>query len=95
MGSNRIVFRTHAIQRMFERQISEKDVHGILMDGEVIENYPDDLPYPSCLMLGWVMSRPLHVVLAENIEGKERIIITVYEPSPIQWESDFKRRRTS
>jgi hypothetical protein len=89
----KLIFRVHAIQRMFERQISVEDVRHVLAAGETIEDYPDDTPYPSRLVLGWSGSRPIHVVVADNVDGDELIVITVYEPDPSQWEADFKRRR--
>lgn len=49
-----IVFRTHAIQRMFQRRIDEKDVRYVLETGETIERYPDDTPYPSRLIFRWL-----------------------------------------
>jgi hypothetical protein len=64
-----------------------------LTAGEAIEEYPDDTPYPSRLVLGWVGSRPLHVVAADNPEDEDTIVITVYEPEPNQWEAGFRRRR--
>ncbi len=92
--STTIIFRTHAIQRMFQRNISEKDVRSILMKGEVIEGYSDDTPYPSRLILGWIGKRPIHIVAAENETDDEIIIITVYEPDRRKWSDDFKRRTT-
>ena len=93
MIPDHFIFRLHAIRRMFERKISEADVQKVVQKGEVIENYPEDTPYPSQLMLGWCESRPLHVVIAENKADKEVIIVTVYEPSLDFWEADFKRRK--
>ncbi len=90
--SNRVIFRIHAIKRMFQRNISEQDVRRILINGEIIENYADDKPYPSQLILGWIDERPIHVVWADNIKDNEIIIITVYEPDTSQWTDDFKRR---
>jgi hypothetical protein len=49
----RLIFRVHALQRMFQRRITEADVREILQVGEVIESYPDDTPYPSRLILGF------------------------------------------
>ena len=89
----KIVFRTHAIQRMFQRRISMDDVRHVLAMGEVIEDYPGDTPYPSHLRLGWRGARPLHVVAAYNATDDETIVITVYEPDPTQWEADFRRRK--
>ena len=92
MTPGRLVFRVHAIQRMFQRQISEAAVREILTNGETIETYPDDTPYPSRLVLGWLGSRPLHVVVADDAEAQETIVVTVYEPDPEQWETGFRRR---
>ena len=93
MASDPLVFRVHAIQRMFQRRISAEDVRHVLATGEVIEEYPNDTPYPSRLVLGWSGERPIHVVVADNPEGQETIVITVYEPDPAQWEPGFRRRQ--
>jgi len=88
----KIILRIHAIQRMFERSISAADIRAVLEYGETIENYPDDTHYPGRLVLGWHGKRLLHVVVADNPAENAHIIITVYEPDPTQWTSDFKRR---
>jgi hypothetical protein len=59
----------------------------------VIREYADDRPYPSWLMLGYIGTRPLHVVAADNDDDQETIVITVYEPDPQLWEADFKRKK--
>jgi hypothetical protein len=38
MAAN-VVFRVHAIQRMFERRISVEDVKAVIERGEVVEDY--------------------------------------------------------
>jgi len=78
---------------MFERKISPEDVHHIINTGEVIENYPEDKPYPSRLILGSVSSRPVHIVVANNRDMHEIMVITVYEPDPTCWDSTLKRRK--
>ncbi len=88
-----LIFRLHAIKRMFERKVDADDVRHILAAGEVIEDYPTDTPYPSCLVLGWRGTRPLHIVVAYNTTDDETIVITAYEPDPKQWNKGFKRRR--
>ena len=92
MAAN-VLFRVHALQRMFERRISVDDVYAVIARGEVIEDYPDDRPYPSRLVLGWIGARPLHTVVADNLSENELIVITVYEPDSEVWEADFKRRK--
>ena len=78
---------------MFQRGISRDDVESVIRKGEVIENYPEDFPYPSRLMLGWKGKRPIHLVVAENRAKKERVIVTAYEPARDHWEAGFKKRR--
>ena len=90
--AGKIIFRTHAIKRMFQRRVDEKDVRSVLETGEIIEVYPDDTPYPSRLILGWMESRPLHIVAADNIADNETIVITVYEPEQDKWSHNFIRR---
>lgn len=93
MNSRPIIYRIHAIQRMFERRISGENVRQVLQAGEVIEDYSDEMPFPSSLMLGRRGTRPLHVVMAENTEEGESVVITVYEPDPAQWKSGSRNRK--
>lgn len=86
-----LVFRVHALRRMFQRRITLDDVRAALTQGEVIEARPDDLPYPSSLLLGYPGGRALHV--ADDKQADETTIVTIYEPDPAQWHPDFKRRR--
>ncbi|MDO8585622.1 MAG: DUF4258 domain-containing protein [Armatimonadota bacterium] len=78
---------------MFERGVSADEVRQALASGEVIEDYPNDLPYPSRLILGWRGARPIHVVAAHDRVEDQTIVITVYEPDANLWESGFRRRR--
>jgi hypothetical protein len=78
---------------MFERDITVGDVRNVITAGSVIEDYPDDEPYPSRLVLGWVGGRPIHVVMAENRADDELIVVTAYVPDPEQWDEKFTRRK--
>lgn len=92
MLERKLWFTKHARQRMLDWDVSVTTVRRVVENGEVIEEYPDDEPYPSRLILGWDERRPLHVVAADRTEIAETIIITVYEPSREQWENDFRTR---
>lgn len=87
-----IIFRVHALKRMFERDISDIDVARVIDSGEVIKEYPEDTPYPSKLLKGFSSGKILHVVVAENYEDKETMVITVYEPDPNIWDPEFRRK---
>jgi hypothetical protein len=79
---------------MARRGIDENQVRQVLESGELIEEYPADLPFASRLVLGWIGGRPLHVVAAD-VPGSDRtVIITVYDPDPARWSPDFRQRRT-
>ena len=46
-----------------QRGIKIKDIRHAIMTGEIIEQYPDDYPFPSCLIFGYsVDNRIIHVV---------------------------------
>jgi hypothetical protein len=91
--SHPILFRIHAVQRLFERRISVEAVRWVLRSGELIEDYSDDMPAPGGLMSAKSGQRHLHVVMAENTENDEVVVITVYEPDPGHWEPGFRDRK--
>ena len=89
-----IVFTRHAMTQMFSRSISIDVVKTIVSHHEVLADYPDDQPYPSRLLLGFVNEIPFHVILGYNEEIKTGYVITAYQPDSLQWGQDFKRRNT-
>ena len=82
----------HADSRFRERGIRARDVRNCIMTGRIIEDYPDDFPFPSCLVLGEPCDgRVLHVVMSN--EGTMGRIITAYCPAPERWNEDFSVRK--
>jgi hypothetical protein len=57
------------------------------MAGEIIEQYPTDYPFPSCLING----ENIHIVC--SIGEGHLYIITSYRTSPDQWEEKGRKRR--
>ena len=56
----------HVLVRLIQRSIDTDDVVYALQNGEIIEQYPTDYPYPSCLVLGVVLNNNfIHVVCAQ------------------------------
>lgn len=77
----------HALERMQERDISRRDVKNCIMQGEIIEDYPDDFPHPSCLIFGRTMDQKvIHVVVSLDEDQDTIGIITVYYPSVEKFE---------
>lgn len=82
----------HAAKRLEQRGIFIKDVISCIQHGEIIEQYPNDYPYPSCLILGLSTGQKfLHVVVGSNL--KILWIVTAYFPDLQKWENDFKTRK--
>jgi hypothetical protein len=83
---------SHILERLFQRNIRIDDVKFALINGEIIEQYPNDYPFPSCLVLGHTKTgQTLHVVCGSN--GAELWLITAYFPNPEEWTDDFRLRR--
>ncbi len=87
------IYRTHAIERMFERDISDEVVEEVIKNGKIIEEYLDDKPYPSFLILDYEKDdtkKPIHVVFAKN--SKDIIVITAYRPNESKWTNNYQTR---
>lgn len=54
----------HARRRMDERGIYTDDLVNLILDGSIIEDYPESKPCPSALINGTVGWRHCHVVVA-------------------------------
>jgi hypothetical protein len=78
---------------MFERGIGSAAVRGVVRFGEVIEDYPDDTPFPSCLILATAAEEALHVVVARDPASGRCYVVTVYWPDPELWEPGFRVRK--
>lgn len=90
---NRIRITDHADEEAQADQLSFDEVFVSVFQGEIIEDYPTDRPYPSCLVYGETFSRdPVHSVWAYNQENQWAVLITVYRPDPERW-IDFRTRR--
>lgn len=89
---DQVFITNHASERFRMRNIKMVDIKSGLYTGEIIEQYPDDFPFPSCLISGMTNDeRHIHIVMSD--EGSSSKIITAYIPAIDKWESDFKTRK--
>ena len=59
----------HARIRLYERNISIDDIVNGINTGEIIKQYEDDKPLPSCLVLGFsVKLQYIHIVVSCDID---------------------------
>ncbi len=85
-------FTMHGFERCVERGISPEEVKHAIMQGEIIEEYPEDKYGPSCLIYGITREgKILHVQCSIDPVW----VITAYDPTvnPDEWDSEFKRRK--
>jgi hypothetical protein len=86
----RITFTDHARTRMFERGIESDAVIDLILNGEIIEVYPEGVRCPSALILGSIKSRACHVVAALC---RDRVkIVTAYWPDEDEWIDSITRK---
>ncbi len=88
----KIKWSTHAAARIQERGISRLDVLNCVNKGEIIESYPDDFPYPSCLIFGYTLNNEVIHVVA-GCDGEYVYIITAYYPNLEKFDVDLKTRK--
>ena len=82
---------THT-EKLRRRCIRAQEIEDAIASGAIIEDYPSDSRGPSCLLLGYAGTRPLHIVCG-RIETDEILIITAYQPDPNEWEADWTTRK--
>ena len=90
--NKKIIISQHMMKRFSERHIKYRDILSVINSGEIIEQYPNDYPYPSCLMLGLDFNgKYMHIVC--GTDNEYLWVITAYYPAEDQWEADMKTRK--
>lgn len=51
----------HAYNRCRERSIKYANLKAAILSGEIIEQYPNDYPHPSCLTLGAALNGHIYI----------------------------------
>ena len=66
-AEDKLFATAHSTERFRQRGISIRDIRNAINVGEIIEQYPDDYPYPSCLILGKnLRGENIHAVLSDE-----------------------------
>jgi len=92
--SNSVRITDHGDEEAHNDHLTLEEIFFSVLHGEIIEDYPNDRPYPSCLILGQtVFGDPIHSVWAYNEANGWSVLITVYRPDPALW-TNWRERRT-
>ena len=87
--ANQYVYTHHA---EIERRVDEltfAQVEDALLNGEILEQYPDTGRGESCLVVGFVRDVPIHAVCGWR--GEKVALITVYIPRPPKFVDPWTR----
>jgi len=91
----RVRITDHADEESQNDNLSFDEVYFSTLHGEIIKTYPEDKPYPSCLVFGQSFAGiPIHSVWAYNEASQWAVLITVYRPDPNRW-IDWRRRKST
>ncbi|GAB4428492.1 MAG: hypothetical protein Kow0031_08730 [Anaerolineae bacterium] len=92
--SNRVRITDHADEEAQADKLKFDEVYFSVLHGEIIESYPGDHPFPSCLIFGTTFGGdPVHSVWAYNTNSQWAVLITVYRPDPDRWINWRQRRK--
>lgn len=93
IASGNYEYSSHAEEERETEKISIESVEYSILNGEILESYPDDPRGESCLILGYTKEGyAIHIVCGKTPSGKLRII-TVYIPAWPKWIDERTRRR--
>lgn len=89
LAERKYVFSLHAELRRKSANLTFAQVREALLNGVILEQYPDTGRGVSCLILGFAHTLPIHVVAAWL--GDQVVIVTVYIPGPPKFVDPWTR----
>jgi len=90
----RVRITDHADEEAQADNLTFDGIFFSVLQGEIIEDYATDKPYPSCLIYGDnFQGDPIHSVWAYNDKTRWAALITVYRPDPNRWINWRERRK--
>ena len=91
--AERVNITQHARKEARDDELVLDEIFDATCRGKVIEDYPEDKPYPSCLIHGETEAgNVVHSVWAHAAESQIAVLITVYRPDPERW-IDWETRK--
>jgi hypothetical protein len=91
--AGRVQITHHAYEEAEADEFTFDEIYFSVLVGQIIEEYPYDEPYPSCLIYGQNFSGDhIHSVWAYNESTGWIVLITVYRPDPDLWINWRERR---
>lgn len=89
--TSEFMLSAHADEEAADENIGIAEIRAAILTGEILEEYPDTGRGESCLILGFVAGRAIHVVCGWRHAAV--LVITVYIPQPPRFNDPRSRRR--
>ncbi len=86
------VVSLHAEEERKADKLTLTQIIEAILNGQILEQYPDTGRGESCLIVGFAGETPIHVVCGWR--GEKVVIITVYIPRPPQFVDPWTRGGT-
>lgn len=94
VGDGNVAITRHAEMERRADDLGYDEIYFSVLEGQIIEEYPKDRPYPTCLVYGNTFDgEPVHSVWAYNEANGAAVLITVYRPDPKRLGWTLERRR--
>lgn len=88
--ADKYYFSAHADNERMNDDLFISEVEASILNGSILESYPDDKRGSSCLVVGFTKEgKPIHSVCGKNDDTL--IIITVYIPTPPKFKNPYER----
>lgn len=96
IAAGRVRVTDHADDEAADDRLTYDEIIETVAGGQTIEDYPDDWPYPSCLIHGELPDGDaVHSVWAYNARTDYAVLVTVYRPNPELWiDSRLRKDKT-
>ncbi|MDL1909895.1 DUF4258 domain-containing protein [Chloroflexi bacterium CFX6] len=86
------IISLHADDERLADGLTMGELEAALMDCEIIESYPEDPRGESCLVLGFIGEKPVHIVCGRSRVG-HLVLVTIYIPAMPKWKDPYTRNR--
>jgi hypothetical protein len=88
--ANQYVYTHHAEIERRSDELKFTEIEEALLNGKILEQYPDTGRGESCLIVGFANELPIHIVCGWR--GDKVVLITVYIPRPPKFLDTWTRR---
>lgn len=83
----------HADNERLADHLTIAQVEQVLLNCQILEDYPDDPRGASCLVIGVAPEgTPVHVVCGRN-RSDHLLLVTIYVPTMPKWKDSYTRNR--